>query len=81
MEAKLRRKRYLKKTVSKDQLTDMFRVTSNRLLDLLIQFAEKSRSIKMSFLRRNGTIKRGINGHQTLTFLTFLIIKNLWLYS
>ena len=50
-------------------------LTSNRLLDLLIQFAEKSRSVKMQFLRHNGTVKRDINGYQTLTFLTFFIIK------
>ena len=56
-------------------------LTSNRLLDLLIQFAENSRSVKMPFQRQNGTVKRGINGYQTLTFLTFFIIKNLWLYS
>ena len=43
-----------KEDVFKGQTTDMFRVllpiyTSNRLLDLLIQFTEKSRSAKCHF--------------------------------
>ena len=45
-------------------------LASKRLLDRLIQFAEKSRSGKIPFQRHNRTVKRGINGYQTLMFLT-----------
>ena len=55
-------------------------LASKRLLDRLIQFAEKSRSGKIPFQRHNGTVKRSINGYQTLMFSTFFIIKNLLLY-
>ena len=55
-------------------------LSSKRLLDRWIQFAEKSRSGKIPFYRHNGTVKRSINGYQTLMFLTFFIIKTLLLY-
>ena len=38
-------------------------LASKRLLDRLIQFAEKSRSGKIPFYGHNGTVKRGINGY------------------
>ena len=50
-------------------------LASKRLLDRLIQFAEKSRSRKIPFKHHNGTAKCGINGYQTLMFLTFLSLK------
>ena len=51
-------------------------LASERLLDCLIQIAEKSRSAKC----HNGTVKCGIKRYKSLTFLTFFIIKNLFLY-
>ena len=38
-------------------------LASKRLLDRLIQFAEKPRSGKIPFKRHYGTVKRGINGN------------------
>ena len=49
-------------------------LVSKRLLDRSIQFAENVKKWKITFKRHNETVKGGINGYQTLTFLTFFII-------
>ena len=53
---------------------------ASKMLECLIQFAEKSRSGKIPFKRHNGTVEYGIIGYELLIFLTFFIIKKLLLY-